>query len=267
MDQRQLNIFDNLDEQVDKLLAQFEKKIPDANKQILQDLYDFSAQLKKRTDGTLVPSVENLKLIDKYYSMNFDKVIGNSDYGTAVNKFVQQFKNNTGFINDYFSTVAVTFNDNKALYQQIIDTNIDLTTDKLIGSRVDANFSYPIKQLLKENVKNGTNTINLRKTLENHIIGTSDNPGALLRYSKQVASDSVHQYNRNYIQTISNDLGLKYYYYRGTKIADSRPFCASKAGKYFTEEQVKSWGHQKWAGMIAGTNEQNIKNCAWRLEL
>src|SRR5690606_11463950 len=84
-----------------------------------------------------------------------------------------------------------------------------------------------------------------------------DNP-KLLRYARQVSSDAITQFNANYINLISDDLGLKHYYYKGTKVDDSRSLCRDLAGKYFKEEDLRSIIQRRsasgWGGMIPGTN-------------
>ena len=65
-------------------------------------------------------------------------------------------------------------------------------------------------------------------------------------------------FNREYLQTISEDLGMRHYLYQGTIIGDTRQFCQSRAGKYFTKEEVERWASQTWDGKMAGTNSTTI---------
>jgi hypothetical protein len=95
----------------------------------------------------------------------------------------------------------------------------------------------------------------LRKFIE----GTDTEKAFLNRYIKQVTNDSVMTFNAEYIQTIAEDLDVEYYLYQGTLIEDSRPFCVSRAGRYFTTEQVRDWGDLgKWDGKNTNTNRTTI---------
>ena len=66
-------------------------------------------------------------------------------------------------------------------------------------------------------------------------------------------------FNAEYIQTVSEDLGVEYYLYAGTIIEDTRPFCSARTGRFFTTDQVKQWASLKgWQGRMAGTNANTI---------
>jgi hypothetical protein len=66
-------------------------------------------------------------------------------------------------------------------------------------------------------------------------------------------------FNAEYIQTIADDLDVEYYLYQGTIIADTRPFCEARSGRFFTKEEVQKWPNLKgWQGRMAGTNSSTI---------
>jgi hypothetical protein len=65
-------------------------------------------------------------------------------------------------------------------------------------------------------------------------------------------------FNREYMQTITEDLGIGHYRYRGTKIAESRPFCVARAGKVYTKQEVEAWAALGWQGKMSGTNKTTI---------
>ncbi len=87
---------------------------------------------------------------------------------------------------------------------------------------------------------------------------------------KQIATDSLNQYSANYIKTVSDDLGLKWYKYQGGRKTSSRCFCLERVDKYFHVSEVEHWGEtpslwnscktklHKGGGMIAGTNKTTI---------
>lgn len=258
-------IIDQLEDATERFLSEFEKSFPGAQEQIFEDVKDIISQLKRRNDGSLVSSVENLKLIDKFRN-SINTSVKNSEYGTAAYDFVNSFKKNTSFINDYFSSIVVEFKDNDRLLKQVLDVNIQTTVDGMLGSGMNANFTQPIIKSLKDHIKSGSDRIEVVKSIEEMIIGSKKIEGRLKRYASQVAGDSITQFNNNYIDVISSDLGLNHYFYKGTKIKDTREFCRKMAGKYFTEAEMKRIVEEEsnknngagWSGMIPGTNWTNF---------
>lgn len=257
MDSKQLDILNNLEDSLQSSLDAFQKDMPKINDELFNELSDLIGKLKKSSNGNIATSIENLKIVNKI-NTDFDKIIQDSNYSDSVKEFVQGFKDSNKFTNEYFSTIATSFKANNELYRAILDSNINTTIESLLGSGINANFKEPIINSIRQNVISGTNSIALRKSLEDQIKGTKEKDALLMRYTKQVSSDTIHQYNANYFQAISKDLDLQYYYYKGTKIDDTRPFCAARAGKYFTKAEVEAWTDHKWAGEIPGTDKFTI---------
>jgi len=108
------------------------------------------------------------------------------------------------------------------------------------------------------------------------IKGDEERLGQLMRYSKQITTDGLNQFNASYNETIAKDLGLEWYFYSGGKRKTSRPFCKKYAGRYFHKKEVQDFGRRKdldgsnlcggssktdlCAGRVKGTNASNI----WR---
>jgi hypothetical protein len=247
--------FDDLESNVEDILNALDKEIPKANSEIFEAFMEFYYSLEKSSNGDVAASVGNLNAINNF-KYKIDGLIQNGNYSKSVNKYLNQFSSNSQFINNYFSEVAVNFNKNNSFYNAILEANVSDTANKLLNSGVNANFRDPLIKILRDNVAGGSNKAQFIQTLKNNIIGTKDSPGNLSRYVTQVASDSITQFNSNYIHTVSTDLGLNHYYYKGTKIQDSRPLCSKLAGKYFTEDHLKSivTNAIPWAGMVKGEN-------------
>jgi len=254
---KQLNILRQLEETTANLLAELEKALPAINEALYDEVLDLIADLDKTITGRIKATVANLKKVNSFRSV-LDKVAKKQEYGQAIGAFLKGFDTASGLINEYFITVVKDFQANKAAYQAIRQSNIQTTVDGLLGSGLDTNLKDPVIKMLRQNVAGATDSKALRELLKNEILGTPTANPKLVSYVKQVSSDSLYQYEANYLQSVSQDLGLKYYYYQGTKIADSRQFCVERAGKYFREEEVRSWGSLKWAGQIKGTNADNI---------
>jgi hypothetical protein len=257
-----IQIIDQLEEATDKFLSGLEKSFPGASDQIFDEVSDLVRELKRRSNGNLTTSVENLKLIDKF-RVQINKAVQNSKYGTAVYDFIKGYESNTAIINDYFSSIVVDFSDNDKLLKEILDVNIQTTVDSLLGSGINANFTQPIIKALKDHVRTGSNRIEVVQVIKDLIYGTSGGNGRLVNYAGQAAADAITQFNSHYLDDISADLGLNHYFYKGTKVKDSRSLCIRMAGKYFTEKEMKAIIESEiakggWGGMIPGTNWDNF---------
>ena len=257
MEAKPLKILDSLEDSIETFLSDYESKMPSANQEIYNELEEFLGTLKRRADGTIKASVDNLKLVDKYRA-TLDKAIGNGSYTDATKEFIGTFKETSGFVNNYFGEIVNTFNSNNALYQEILKSNVESTVQSLLGSGLDANFKEPVIKILKDSIINGSDTKGARQALTDFIIGSKDVDPKLTRYVKQVSNDSIRQYNRNYTKVISDDLNLSHYFFKGTKIKDTRTFCAARVGKYFTKKEVEGWASKEWAGKNTATTKATI---------
>ena len=247
-------ILNQLEESTDKALSMAESF--GLKKSTLEKIESFLTTLKKDRIGNYSRSLDNLRAIDKFRT-KLTEYIG-ADTAKINADFSKSIGSNGKFINLYFSEMINGYENSVQIYNDIRALSIYETNSLLIGSGMEASLSEPIITLMKENVKGGTNFINLRKLLLNQLEGTPETDGIVKRYVRQIVNDSVMTYNRSYMSAISSDLGLNHYLYKGTKIADTRSYCAARSGKVFTEEEVKKSASLEWAGKKKGTNSINI---------
>lgn len=257
-----LKIIQGLEDSVESILNTLDSQVSKANSElftIFEELY-FSLD---RSGGNIRASVKNLKAID-VFRRKLSNEMATGTYSEAVNKYLASFQENSLILNSYFTSIVGDFKDNKALYETILEYNVNTTAEALLGSGVRANFEDGLIKILKDNVVSGSNKAQFIKTLQENLI---DNDGKLGRYVKQVASDSITQFNSNYLNAIGSDLGLNHWYYKGTKTGNSRHFCLMIKGKVYTEEGLRAIvvresaknNGKGWAGMIKGTNWANFK--------
>ena len=105
------------------------------------------------------------------------------------------------------------------------------------------------------------------------ITNTDAGDGKLLRYSKQIVTDSINQYNRQYGQIVSDDLGWNWFEYSGSLIKTSREFCVHMVKKRYVHRSEfttvlkgdidgkKIAVYDKTGlpyGLIAGTDQYNF---------
>ena len=180
-------------------------------------------------------------------------------YQKEVEAVISSYSTFKKLADQYVGMVFDNYNPKVELYEAILKTNIETTVDNLIGSGIRENFKNAITQVLKENISGQSSRTQLNKVLRQFIEGNPDEKPFLERYIKQTTNDSLMGFQREYIQTVSDDLDLNYYFYAGTLIADSRPFCQARTGRYYTKEQVQSWASLgDWQGRMAGTTKITI---------
>jgi hypothetical protein len=240
----QLAIETRMDEALPRVFA----KLSD---QVIDLASDLSLDPKDRA--------RSLKELIKLKKDIANTIITNAPYQLQVAEVIKGFEMLAELSNEYITVAIGDFKPKKALYEAILETNIATTKDALLGGGISENFGTAIQEVLKDNIAGIGTRSELNKTLRKFIEGTDTEKAFLNRYIKQVTNDSVMTFNAEYIQTIAEDLDVEYYLYQGTLIEDSRPFCVSRAGRYFTTEEVKDWGDLgKWNGKNTNTNRTTI---------
>lgn len=258
-----IDIFDDLESHIDDVLGDLNKMIPKANNELYDAFLELYYSLDKTSIGNIDASIDNLNTINAFKS-KIDKIINEGAYGEGVTNYLKSYNSSSKYINDYFGSIVDEFKSGEKLYQAILKANINTATDSLLSAGIDANFTDPITKVLQDLTTSGSNKADFIATIKANL---NDETGLLNRYVPQVAQDSIMQFNANYTDTISKDLGLKYFYYKGTKIKTSRQFCINIAGKYFTEENLHKYfdqqralnGGKGWNGMYKGENWGNFK--------
>ncbi len=162
------------------------------------------------------------------------------------------------------------FNSENSFYLDILEFATQQTAVDLLDAGVDANFINPILNLLNNAVNNGSSLDNLLDELDVYINGGGAGVGALKKYITQVSNDSLTQFNANYNQAVTQDLGFEFYKYTGTVITNTRPFCSDFVNKYYHKKEVEELGlainpitntgltSAQLKGRINGTNSSNI---------
>jgi hypothetical protein len=187
-----------------------------------------------------------------------DLVVSNPEYQLEVLKLTSEFKTIKNLTDQFIGSTMDDFEPTRKLYNAILESNIAITKDALLGGGIVDNFGNAIQEVLKANIAGVSDRATLMETLARFIEGTPQRKGYLENYIKQTTNDSLMVFNREYLQTISEDLGMRHYLYQGTIIGDTRQFCQSRAGKYFTKDEVEKWASQTWDGKMAGTNSTTI---------
>jgi hypothetical protein len=246
------------------------KAIQDAQDVLLNKMSGSLKEVFKELSGQVLAITDDLSLNPKDKAKNLremlrmkkqisETIINNEAYQKEVSGLLNGFENLAALSDSYLGLILDQPYKRKALYNAILETNIAVTKDALLGGGIVDNFGNAIQEVLKTNIAGTTRRSELREVLKQFIEGTDERKAYLERYITQTTNDSIMVFNREYIQTISDDLNFGFYRYKGTIIEDTRPFCKARSGKVFTKEEVQKWADLgDWDGRMAGTNQSTI---------
>lgn len=223
-------------DRIDDAISGFIERIPASQTDMLEAL-DEELRALDLNDGKIKPTVANLKLIASIKNRLL-KVILTDTYKEHVKDFLKAFNEITVLQNTYWRSIETKFKPSSIL-KQIKQVAIEDTVSKLMEGGIEANVAQPISDILTANITQGGSYKELQSQLREAINTTDSSPGLLDRYTKQITVDSINQYNRNYTQIVSSDLGYEWYAYQNTLINTSRPFCiAMHERRYFHISEV-----------------------------
>lgn len=223
-------------EKIDKAIAKFNKRIPKVQRDIFNEIQD---QIKRLdTNGTKIKStVYNLKIIASI-KVKMVRLIVTPEYLKDVKDFVTAFNDITKLQNQYWKEAESTFKP-KTLLREIRKQAISDTVKKLTADGIATTISDKVSDILRTNITTGGSYAELNRQLRMSIMGDPKTDGSLLKYSKQITTDSINQYNAQYTQTVSSDLGFEWFAYQGSDIKTTRPFCDAMTDlRYFHVTEI-----------------------------
>lgn len=232
-------------------------------------------ELETDINGNIKTTVKNLRLLTRVRKTIVDEILTES-YQKRVKTFTNQYPAIQTLNNDYFKGIEAAFNPNRELYNQIVQNSIQTTSASLLESGIDQNVIEPIIRIVDDSVSTGATFSDMVDELRLVMKGDPERLGKLMRYSTQITTDALNQFNGIYNETIAKDLDLEWYFYSGGIRKTSRPFCKKYAGRYFHKKEVEDFGRKKdldgsnlcggpsktdlCQGRIPGTNSSSI----WR---
>lgn len=254
MDGKQLEIV----RRIQAIQKSIEDKMDEALPIILKDFSQKATDLLMEVSLDPADKAKSLRETITIKRQLMDILVTTPAYQKEVKQVLSGFRELAKATDDYMSFILDAPYQREDLYKAILEANISVTKDALLGAGIRDNFANAIQDVLKANVSGESNRAQLNKAVRQAIEGDSQAKGPLHRYIKQTTNDAVQVFNAEYIQTISEDLNFEHYFYAGTLIQDSRQFCKARAGRYYTKKEVQDWAKLKWEGKMPGTNEKTI---------
>lgn len=223
---------------------------------VLGKINAYVRKLELTSTGAIKANTANIKLL-RTIRFELNEIIVNPAYRKKLDTYLKGFDDLKVISDQYFAVLSGSFVPTKFLYKEILNSAIDITKNSLLEAGISENVIKPISDILTQNITSGALVTDLEETLRIYIIGDKNRLGRLQRYTTQITRDALNQYNANYTQAITNDLGLRWFYYSAGIKQNTRSYCQARAGKYFTIEQVRNVP-DSWSGRIPGTNSSNI---------
>lgn len=256
---------------IDDAIAKFQDAIPGIQKLVYEELQPIVKELQVK-NGKLLNNVDNLKLIGTLQN-KLEKIIISAEYKKSVQSFIDSFTTVSNLNNDYFSQFNKKYKPKNTL-PIIKQLAVESTINDLVGQGLSSNIIAPIQKILQQNITTGGSYAKFQEQLQNHILQNETGEGSLQRYTKQITTDAINQYNAQYGETVAQDLQFNWGRYVGSNITTTREFCTLLTDKQWVHkselpEIIK--GHIDGTdcklskttglplGMIPDTNADNFK--------
>ena len=248
----------------------FIKAVPGIQDKIFAEVVGLIKDLEV-SNGRIKNNIANIRTIGKIKTQ-LRKIILSKEYLKNVSKYIKQFDNVSALQNKYFNSLQAEFSAGK-VYEEIKLQSIDSALESLTESGITENVIKPIQDILRQNITGGGTITKFVGQMREFITNTDAGDGKLLKYSKQIVTDSINQYNRQYGQIVSDDLGWNWFEYSGSLIKTSREFCVHMVKKRYVHRSEfttvlkgdidgrKIAVYDKTGlpyGLIAGTDQYNF---------
>ena len=256
---------------VDGAIDEFDNSLPFIEKDIANKVEILISKLDTR-QGKIRPTVKNLRAL-KELRKEIQKILNSGKYNLAFENLEKSLVTITDANENYFSKMVEDFAAPEVLKEVKSVTLLEMS-ESLKGSGINSNVIDGMLDIIKNDIYGSANFYDLNKSLREFIISEPDIPSRLARWSKQVVTDTMHQYSATYQQIITDDLGLEWFEYVGGLVKDSRCICDKLVKKHFIHkseipEILKGNVDGKHCeiypktglpqGMIADTNKDNIQ--------
>ena len=217
--------------EIERAISGFNKMMPNVQNKLVAEIELLLKDIEANKSGSVKVSVANIRLIAKIKN-KIQTLFRDAEYLKSVTIFISSFDKLTKLQNKYFKQLEKKF-EPKKLYDEIRkQAKID-TIETLTGAGMTAKVSKVVNDVLKVNITTGANYSSLLKQVRKALTDTKTGEGLFVKYAKQITTDALNQYNAQYVNAVSNDLGLKWFVYDGALIETSRTFCEACVAKEY----------------------------------
>ena len=258
---------------IEDSITDFQKGIPGIQKEIYREVINLVKDLDI-VNGNLRNSVKNIRKINDL-KKKLEKIILNPEYQETAKVFIATYTQISKLNNNYYKSLEKKYSPPKVL-EAIKKQSIQSTVESLTKAGINQGVTTPIYEILRQNITTGGSYADMQETISKFINKSDASIGILEKYTKQIVTDSINQYNAIYNETIALDLGWNWFEYIGSNIDTTRQFCEACTkkryihrsefpkvikGDFLEFKNIKGEIYDKTGlpkGMIDGTNESNF---------
>jgi hypothetical protein len=258
----------NIEDIILKSIKDFDEGLAKSQVAAYNKMIGLIKELSLDSAGNIKRTAANIKLL-KGITKSIQDTLLTPAYKARVAKYLNGFDSIANEQLLYFKAIKVGY-EASIIQETIKSSFVDSTIGALTETGLNEYFTQPLKDIVYRNISSGGSYATFQQEIKDYILGNDKIDSKLLRYTRQITNDSISNFNGEYNQSISQDLGLVFYKYLGGKKDTTRAFCEERYGKFYHIEEVKGWGkgerccglhwpqNKSWAGMRTGTNENNI---------
>jgi hypothetical protein len=241
---------------------------------ILSAKGDLLVQILNIQDIIYDPSLSKLKILDldangliKQNAFNraiaadagdaFTQAIKSSGYLEEIQNYIDTIPKLDLLAENYFLSVSDAFKPNRQFLASLQKQTIASLETTLFNEGLESQIKRPLMDVIYQNINSGGQFSGFLDQVKGFVKG-SDVDGKLLSYVRTLTRDALFNYARAYQQSVTNDLGLVWYFYLGGADKTSRDFCLEHVDQYWHESEIKEWPKLDWAGKRPDTTESSI---------
>lgn len=256
---------DRLESIPDGMLSKLEK----LQKDIFPVVVDLISTLQRDSEGFILFSKTNLAISENIRSQ-LRAALLDSEYVEIVADFADEFDIQATVTDSYLAKVFPEFVSG-GLASDIVRNSKKTAVEIFINGITDEAFADAISKQITLAVNNNASFQETYKTIRQLVTGDDEVDGKIQQYAQQVAHDQFALADRAYTSQVSEELKAVWFYYSGSQIKTTRPFCGERHNKYYYFKEIEAWGNgqkteglslpQKngdWSGKIEGTNSKTI---------
>lgn len=249
----ELQAIDDFANELERLTIAFEKAYDKALLELISEIVVWAASnltLNEITTEQIIS--ENLTKVTQLRSQ-IRGLIASSELEKTIKAYMLEFGIVAAKIDKYMLSINSEYSVTSEL-RQILLNGVELAKEAMLKSGLDTAILNPVQNILNSAATGNMKLSSLTKMLKTQL----GKAAPQIRYAKQIASDALHIFVRQYQQQGAEKLGLRHYVYSGTAMATSRTFCRQRLGKAFSKQDVESWAKLDWEGKNGSTDAASI---------
>lgn len=216
---------------IDKGLIDFNEAIPQIQEQLYRRILRFQKELVVQGD-TVTNTVKNVNLLSNLRQDLEDIILRDTDYLEAVTKLAKLYEKVDMLNFAYFKAIEKRFKPPKVV-EAIRKQSVTMMVEGMTEAGLNSALITPIREMITTYTTTGGSYSQMTKELNKYINGTPEIDGALVKYTKLYATDSINQYTATVNQVLASDLGWEWFRFVGSNIKTTRTFCKALTQKQY----------------------------------